>query len=199
MMILIATSREYVEVIRRATHDYNVEVVTDINQQASSSNDVGISYMYLKKIPMDELRVPWINFHPGPLPEYKGRNLCYHAIMNGEEEFGATVHYMDEEFDTGPIIECVRFPIYGWDTAETLHKNVMDVCFGLFMEYLPRIAAGEKFATYANIGGRYYKKEPIDDYIYLPEEYYKSIRAITFKEHRPKIRIGGQIYEVVKK
>ena len=58
--------------------------------------DLGISLGYLHKVPVEELKkAPWINFHPSPLPEYGGRNVAYHAILNKESNFGATIHYMN--------------------------------------------------------------------------------------------------------
>ena len=86
--------------------------------------DLGISFLYTYKIPASEFSKNkiWLNFHPGPLPEYKGRNLCYHAIMNKAPRFGATLHYMDKDFDTGNIIEVITFPIAADYTAGDLSR-----------------------------------------------------------------------------
>jgi methionyl-tRNA formyltransferase len=45
-----------------------------------------------------------INVHPGLLPAYRGCSAVEWAIYN-DEKIGNTVHYMDESYDTGPIIE----------------------------------------------------------------------------------------------
>ena len=45
-----------------------------------------------------------INLHFGMLPAYRGIFPILHAIIRGEKQFGVTVHYMDEEFDNGVII-----------------------------------------------------------------------------------------------
>ncbi len=44
-----------------------------------------------------------INIHPGKLPEYRGCSAVEWAILNDDQIFN-TVHYMDEDYDTGPII-----------------------------------------------------------------------------------------------
>ena len=46
-----------------------------------------------------------INCHAGALPFYRGRNILNWALINGENRFGVTVHYMDEGIDTGPILQ----------------------------------------------------------------------------------------------
>src|SRR6266404_2890824 len=71
--------------------------------------DLGIGFLYTHRIPASEFMEPyrWVNFHPGPLPEFRGRNLAYHAISEDAKEFGATVHYMEKTFDTGELIEAI--------------------------------------------------------------------------------------------
>ena len=166
---------------------------------SSFSYDIGISFMYQYKVPKEQIdHRPWINFHPAPLPEYKGRNLCYHAIMNGEKEFGATVHYMDENFDTGDIIEVMKFELWETETAEELSRLAIEASKTLFKKYLPRILDGEVFSTTKNVGGTYYKKEPIPEYFFLSEEQQTFVRAVTYKDFCPKTEIGGVTYKIVR-
>lgn len=160
--------------------------------------DIGISFMYQYKVPKEQLTKTWFNFHPAPLPEYKGRNLCYHAIMNGAKSFGATVHYMDENFDTGGIIEAFDFPIDPSWTAQDLHDKVMEESRRLFKRFFPMIIQGYNFGYTHNEGGRYYKKEPIEDYIGLNDYQDRRVRAITYGDFYPKIDIGGVAYKIVR-
>lgn len=163
--------------------------------------DVGVSFMYQYKVPKCELDKPWINFHPGPLPEYKGRNLCYHAIMNGERKFGVTVHYMDEGFDTGDIIEVFRFPIHEWWNAEDLSNKTIDISKKVFAEYFPIILENRIPERKPNVGGTYYQKEDIEEFVDITHAYpsiRKSIRAIYYPPYFPKISVGGVTYKIVK-
>lgn len=161
--------------------------------------DVGISFMWTKKIPKSELDKTWVNFHPAPLPEYKGRNLCYHAIMNGEKSFGATVHYMDENFDTGCIIDRLDFLIKESWTAQDLHNRVMEASKRLFKRFFPMILTGRRFGCTANEGGTYYKQHPIPEFLQRFDDYTaKEIRAITYGDFYPKIDIGGVTYKIVR-
>ena len=49
-----------------------------------------------------------INIHPGKLPEYRGCSCVEWAIINDDPIFN-TVHYMDVEYDTGPIIKTEKY------------------------------------------------------------------------------------------
>lgn len=163
--------------------------------------DVGISFMYPYKVPAEEVNThTWFNFHPGPLPEYKGRNLCYHAIMNGEKTFGTTLHYMDENFDTGEIIDVRRFLILNWWTAEELSVYTYIQSQEQFQEYFPRILAGEEFKRKPNVGGTYYKKHQIIEEIPVrPDEPFgQFVRAVTYKQFNPRIDVGGVKYKIVR-
>lgn len=182
-------------------HDVSGGTSTDVNHEKPGDYDVGISFMYTKKVPKEHLTVPWFNFHPAPLPEYKGRDLCYHAIVNRETEFGATVHYMDEGFDTGDIIEVCGVSVRDWMTAEDLHNRVIEMSKAMFQDYLPRILVNTVFPRIPNVGGTYYRKGLISDVIDLGDDCEwlgKEVRAIYYPPHYPKIDIGGVKYKIVR-
>jgi len=58
----------------------------------------------------------FINFHYGLLPQYRGANPVLAQMLNGEKESGITLHRVDENIDTGPVILQQRIPIAGDDT-----------------------------------------------------------------------------------
>lgn len=66
------------------------------------------------RLPAELLSLPRlgsINTHPAMLPKYRGPNPLFWHLMNGETEIGLTVHRMDTEFDTGPILAQASMPI----------------------------------------------------------------------------------------
>ena len=69
-----------------------------------------------------------INCHAGRLPFYRGRNILNWALINGESEFGITVHYIDAGIDTGNIIEQALIPIDGSDDYSTLLEKAYIGC-----------------------------------------------------------------------
>lgn len=212
MKVLILTNPTYEEFVWNTVRPYHKldddnlilvhglgEKIDDWDEINGIGYDIGISFMYQHKVPAKEVNThTWINFHPAPLPEYKGRNLCYHAIMNGETEFGATLHYMDENFDTGNIISVVKFDIDSSWTAEDLSRQAIEESMWLFERAFPRILAGEVFPSFPNVGGKYYEKTHIQDTMIVGSSIANWIRAVTFKEFYPKLNINGTIYKVVK-
>ena len=90
---------------------------------------------YLKRVPADAVaRFRWrlINIHPALLPEFGGRGMygrrVHEAVLaSGARVSGATVHYVDEEFDRGPMIAQWPVPVLEGDTPESLAARVLEV------------------------------------------------------------------------
>jgi methionyl-tRNA formyltransferase len=59
---------------------------------------------------LEQLGYGAFNFHPGP-PSYPGWAPAHFALYDQATEFGATVHFMVERVDAGPIVEVAWFPI----------------------------------------------------------------------------------------
>ena len=75
--------------------------------KTASQADIILSYCYRSLIPdylLDLPKLGAINFHPAPLPEYRGFAVYNFAILNNEKSWGVTCHHMDKKFDTGDII-----------------------------------------------------------------------------------------------
>lgn len=66
-----------------------------------------------------------INIHPSLLPKYKGLNTHQLAIDNKDEIHGASVHYVNFELDSGPVVIQAEVPVLTTDTAETLAARVL--------------------------------------------------------------------------
>ena len=78
-----------------------------------------------------------INIHPSLLPAFPGKDAQAQAIHAGVTVSGATVHFVDEGVDTGPIIDQVAVDITPTDTAETLSAKIQTVEHVLY----PRVIA----------------------------------------------------------
>lgn len=160
--------------------------------------DLGISFLYTYKIPAEELSKTWINFHPAPLPEYGGRNVAHHAIINNSNHFGATMHYMNEEFDRGDIINCEKFSIKNTDTAGDLVDKSYETLLTILKKYAVSICNGELPDSSPQDKTTYYQKEDIDDFIRLDDNIKRRIRSLTVSpKHYAKIDINGKIYRIV--
>ena len=66
-----------------------------------------------------------LNMHPGLLPQYAGLHCHQWAIRNGAEMFGATIHYMQSDIDTGAIVATESFAISPQDTGLSLFLRTL--------------------------------------------------------------------------
>ena len=65
-----------------------------------------------------------INIHPSLLPAFPGAHPLRDTLAYGVKVSGATVHFVDEGLDTGPIIAQVSVPVYDNDNEESLHARI---------------------------------------------------------------------------
>lgn len=104
---------------------------------ALPEGDAGLVVLagYVKRIPpavVARYRLRMINIHPALLPAFGGpgmygRRVHEQVLASGTPVSGATVHYVDEEYDHGPIIAQWPVPVRAGDTAETLAARVLEV------------------------------------------------------------------------
>jgi methionyl-tRNA formyltransferase len=111
-------SKEFLDEIKQYNVDINVSM---------SFNQI------LKKEIINSAPEKFINCHAGALPFYRGRNILNWVLINGETEFGVTVHYVDETIDTGDIIIQKFVPIkrtdkYG-DLLIKAYKSCADILY----------------------------------------------------------------------
>ena len=65
-----------------------------------------------------------INLHPSLLPKYKGLTAVEQAVKSGDDETGATVHFVTEQLDSGAIIKQQKVPILPGDTVDSLQRAI---------------------------------------------------------------------------
>ncbi|CAN5670310.1 phosphoribosylglycinamide formyltransferase [soil metagenome] len=103
---------------------------------------------YLKLLPGEVTRLykdRIVNVHPAPLPRFGGAGmygLRVHdaVIAAGLRETEVTVHFVDEEYDSGDVIARWPVPVYEGDTAELLAERVLKVEHVLFPRVLDMVA-----------------------------------------------------------
>jgi phosphoribosylglycinamide formyltransferase-1 len=67
-----------------------------------------------------------INVHPSLLPSFPGLHSQRQALVHGVKVTGATVHFVDEQVDHGPIIIQAAVPVLDTDTEETLSSRILE-------------------------------------------------------------------------
>ena len=104
--------------------------------------DVLLLAGYLKLVPPAVVaRYPGriLNVHPALLPAFGGKGMygmnVHRAVIEaGEAESGATVHFVDAEYDRGRILAQRRVPVREGDTPEELAARVLEVEHALYPE-----------------------------------------------------------------
>lgn len=68
-----------------------------------------------------------VNTHSAPLPDFPGARPIEDVLEAGVPETAATVHYVDEGVDSGPVIAAERVPVLASDDASSLRARVQAV------------------------------------------------------------------------
>jgi phosphoribosylglycinamide formyltransferase 1 len=84
-----------------------------------------------------------INIHPSLLPAFPGLDTHHRALAAGCRIHGASVHFVTEEMDDGPIIAQAAVPVLNDDTADTLSERVLKAEHQLYPAALALLARGE--------------------------------------------------------
>ncbi len=83
-----------------------------------------------------------INIHPSLLPAFRGLNTHQRALDAGATEHGASVHFVTEELDGGPVIVQASTPVLPDDTADALAARVLRIEHRLYPTAIDWFAAG---------------------------------------------------------
>jgi phosphoribosylglycinamide formyltransferase-1 len=83
-----------------------------------------------------------LNIHPSLLPAFKGLSAHEQALAAGVKIAGCTVHFVEPEMDSGPIIAQAAVPVTDDDTVETLAARILSAEHKLYPHALALIASG---------------------------------------------------------
>jgi phosphoribosylglycinamide formyltransferase-1 len=99
-------------------------------------------YMHLFRRPFfDYYGGRIVNTHSAPLPDFPGAHPIEDVLAAGVGETAATVHYVDEGIDTGPVIATEPVPVLPDDTVDTLRARVQKVEHRLLPEVVRELCA----------------------------------------------------------
>jgi len=87
----------------------------------STKHNVGLSIQYDARIRNERYA---FNVHTGLLPEWGGQDILYHTLKQNIGEQGATFHVVTEQFDAGPIVSRISYPVLYDDTVITLYQRL---------------------------------------------------------------------------
>ena len=137
----VASSKAGVPALDRAARAGIATAVFDVSHYTSREErdaamatwleDQGVAlvvcagFMQLLRKPfLDRYSGRIVNTHSAPLPDFPGMHPIEDVLAAGVAETAATVHYVDEGVDSGPVIAVERVPVLPGDTVETLRTRV---------------------------------------------------------------------------
>ena len=124
----------------------------------STLRDHGANFIalagYMKQVPPEVVaayRKRIVNIHPALLPRFGGAGMyglrVHEAVLaSGETTSGATVHYVDEEYDNGPVVLQQTVPVLPGDTPASLAARVLAAEHQIYPAAIGRIAQSERAA-----------------------------------------------------
>ena len=102
-----------------------------------------VAFRMLPKVVWSMPEFGTFNLHASLLPLYRGAAPINWAVINGEEESGATTFFIDEKIDTGAIIASEKIKLTPNETAGSLHDKLMELGAELVLKTVALIEKGE--------------------------------------------------------
>lgn len=156
-IVWVGSDREEAGALQRAARagiaSGLVEAPGDANAMCAQLDAIGTDVLvlagYLKLVPAGVVRAfhgRLLNIHPALLPAFGGAGMwgprIHQAVIaHGVTVTGVTVHFVDEEFDRGPILAQWPVPVRGDDTPESLAARVLQVEHLLYPPCVEAVAA----------------------------------------------------------
>ena len=120
--------------------------------------EIGLCAGYSWLLPPEVLAVPplgVVNSHPSLLPRHRGPFPFAWAVRENDPDLGLTVHLMDEDFDTGPILAQGSRPMPAEMTLEGMIPTLQELSQELYPKALRRVLAGERGDPQSDDGATY--------------------------------------------
>jgi len=172
-------------------HGLELVSVRDVYDRLEGGDQVDavVSFLFWERIREPLISAPAIgclNFHPAPLPDFRGLGGFNVAIVEGLREWGVSAHFVDPEFDTGDLVAVERFPIdYDGETAYSLDVKSQARLYELFAGVMDRALRGEELPRTPQEGGRYVSREEFEGLrrIRPGDDVERKVRAFWYPPH----------------
>lgn len=197
----------YLQVIENTPRDVDVLVTTRMKSVATPviralKPDIILCFSFPYRIPPELCSIPThgaVNLHPALLPAYRGPNVL-RPFYEGDPIYGATAHWIAEEYDTGNILSQKSEPMPETVTHETF-SQWFELMGETIAEGMERAIAGDvgeaQDDTQATYAAPFTKDEEWLDW-QEPKQVLqrKSIALNMFKAGSAKARIAGEKFRI---
>lgn len=143
----------------------NLDEIDFLHKVRQINADIAVVCSYNKKFPPELLKCVkggFVNCHPSLLPDYRGANPYSNVIINDEKMTGITLHFMDENFDTGNIIAQKKVPLEKQETMGTLFNRMNYMCAEFICEFLKQYETNSVVNSFTQPQGDFKKAPAID-------------------------------------
>ena len=166
--------------------------------------DFVFSFYYRSLLPgalLSSARRGALNVHGSLLPKYRGRAPVNWAILRGESETGATLHYMVDKVDAGDIVDQLAVPILADDDAREVSAKVTVAAETILARSLPKLIAGTAARRPQPIlPGQYFgRRTPEDgriDWSRPAREIHDLVRAVAPPFPGAFAGVGGERWDI---
>lgn len=125
------TREEYDSALIKTLKEFNIELVVL----------AGFMRILTERF-IDEYKNRVLNIHPALLPSFKGANGIKDALKSGVKITGVTVHFVEKEIDSGPVILQRSVPIEAKDTLSSLEEKIHAAEHELYPEVIRLFVEG---------------------------------------------------------
>jgi methionyl-tRNA formyltransferase len=204
-------NRWYASVAETAA-DYRLELIAPASAATPElearlralSPDFLFSFYYRSLLPaglISSARRGALNLHGSLLPKFRGRAPINWAILKGESETGATLHYMVEKADAGDIVDQLAVPILADDDAREVFAKVTVAAEAILARSLPKLIAGTAARRPQPIlPGQYFgRRTPEDgriDWSRPAREIHDLVRAVAPPFPGAFGEVGGERWDI---
>lgn len=165
----------------------DINLPENIERLRQLAPDFILSFYYRNMIKTEVLDIPTqgsLNLHGSYLPKYRGRVPVNWAVINGEIDTGATLHYMVEKPDAGDIVDQERVLIDITDTAHDVFGKVTDAAVTVIARTWPRLRQGTapRIPMDLKSGSYFGGRKPADgqiDWSMSAVQIYNLVRGVT--------------------
>lgn len=122
---------------------YELEIVKILKQHKVDLVCLAGYMRIVGEVLLEHFQGKLLNIHPALLPSFPGLHVQKAALDHGSKISGATVHFVDEGCDTGPIIIQAAVPVREDDTEETLSARILEQEHKIYPQAIKLFAEGK--------------------------------------------------------
>ena len=200
-------ARDYLDLVEGLPPGQDILVTTRMRRTLAPvlsvlAPDLLVSFTFPYRIPPEVTAIPHygaVNLHPTPLPAYRGPNPR-RMLFDGATTLGATLHRIEEGFDTGAILSCCECPLPLDSTPERVLETWIAVLAEALDEGTRRAFAGEwgepQDETRATYAAPFSPEERWLDWTWPVDVLRRRVLALSLFRPEARARIDGRLYAV---